>query len=148
MNDYEVYDNSKARIKAASEPDMIQISPTRWVPSARMGGKVPKYSLCKWMPEADGYSPAIRACNLQRITKDLLKALGFTPERESSRYETLFRLYNAGYISMVKISPRCWMLDIDSWYRHVERCIENPDMWEVGSKDYQKYCHDNDLLGI
>ena len=64
---------------------------------------------------------------------------------DAQKYETLLRLARAGFIDMVKISPGCWLLDVDSWNRHLLRCMENPEMWDEGSPDLEEYRFANGL---
>ena len=38
-----------------------------------------------------------------------------------------------------QLSEKRWQSDMDSWHRHLLRCMENPEMWEEGSEDLETY---------
>ena len=108
----------------------------------------PKYVLCTWAKQQEGvHVPIPVAGRLVRVCPDLLALLGFNTGRRSSRYETLYRLANAGFIEMVRISPGCWLLDLDSWYRHLSACMTDPFMWDEEAADRQRYLEVNALGG-
>lgn len=136
-------------VAAATKPDMVRVAPDRhaWVP-AQSGEQPAQFVLCRWSKQRDGtHVPIPVAGRLVRVGPDLLALMGFNTGRRSSRYETLYRLANAGFIEMVRISPGCWLLDLDSWYRHLSKCMEEPEMWDDGAEDRDHYLHVNALGG-
>ncbi len=134
-------------LASATKPDMIRIAPGRhaWVPKDKCA-QPPKYVMCTWSKQADGtHVPIPVAGRLVKVCPDLLSLLGFNTGRRSSRYETLYRLANAGHIEMVRISPGSWLLDLDSWYRHLSVCMADPYMWDEDSEDRNHYLEVNAL---
>lgn len=149
-------------VREALRPDMVRVAPGRhaWVPAPHMAGRVPGCVLCRWerIPEAGRDGPAPRdppapagwrpvpiGGRFSRVRSELVSLLGFNTGADAQKYETLLRLARAGFIDMVKVSPGCWLLDVDSWHRHLLRCMENPEMWDEGSKDLKEYRFKNGL---
>ena len=136
-------------VATATKPDMVRVAPVRhaWV---QKDAAVPpaKYVVCRWVKQnEETYAPVPVAGRLVKVCPDLMALLGFNTGRRSSRYETLYRLANAGFIEMVRISPGCWLIDLDSWYRHLSRCMNEPEMWDEGAEDREHYLHTNALGG-
>ena len=127
-------------------PDMVRIAPGRhaWVPAN--GGEPPALALCRWTPDGEGaFRPVPVGGRWARLDEGLARLLGFRSGAASRKYETLYRLARAGFIDMVKVSPACWLLDLDSWHRHLVRCIEDPDLWEEGGDALREYRFANGL---
>jgi len=82
-----------------------------------------------------------------RLSAGLCAELGFRDVSRYRKHETVMRLCRAGFIDMVQPSPGVWLLDIDSWFRHLKACAENPEMWEDGSEDRDTYLRLNALGG-
>lgn len=136
-------------VAQATKPDMVRVSPGRhgWVIASKEM-RVPEFVLCRWVKQGDDtHAPVPVAGRLVKVSPDLLALLGFNTGRRSSRYETLYRLANAGFIEMVRISPGCWLIDLDSWYRHLGACMDTPEMWDDGAEDRDHYLHVNALGG-
>ena len=157
-------------VREALRPDMVRVAPGRhaWVPAPHMAGRVPGCVLCRWerIPEgvgvtspsssppaptptqnatAPGWRPVPIGGRFSRVRSELVSLLGFNTGADAQKYETLLRLARAGFIDMVKVSPGCWLLDVDSWHRHLLRCMENPEMWDEGSPDLEEYRFANGL---
>lgn len=136
-------------VAQATKSEMVRVAPGRqgWV-AASADTKIPDYVLCRWAKQADNtHAPVPVSGRLVKVSPDLLALLGFNTGRRSSRYETLYRLANAGFIEMVRISPGCWLIDLDSWYRHLSDCMSNPEMWDDEAEARQHYLHVNALGG-
>lgn len=95
-------------------------------------------TLCDWVRFTlpDG-SVAYRPRPLGRwakVGRKLERAIGASAE-------TLRRLNAAGFIEMQNPSPGLWNLDLDSWARHLEATdpAENPDFWEEGQGNLERY---------
>ena len=137
------------RMRELARPDMVRVAPDRhaWVPAAHVK-EPPGFVLCRWSRTAQGnYAPIPVAGRWVRLTEELVASLGFTDGRRRRRYETLMRLGRAGFVDLVHLSPGCWMLDLDSWFRHLAECADNAEMWEDGSEDRETYLHLNGLGG-
>ena len=137
------------RLRELARPDMVRVSPDRhaWIP-ARHVEQPPKYCLCRWSRGSDGhYSPLPVAGRWMRLTDELVAGLGFSHGRRRTRWDTLMRLGRAGYIDIVHLSPGCWMLDLDSWFRHLAACAEDPELWDEDGEDRKNYLHVNGLGG-
>lgn len=137
------------RMRELSRPDMVRVAPDRqaWIPAEHVN-EPPEFCLCRWTRTSQGnFAPIPVAGRWVRLTEALAASLGFTDGKRRRRYETLMRLGRAGFIDLLHLSPGCWMLDLDSWFRHLAECAENPEMWEEGSEERQTYLHLNGLGG-
>jgi len=137
------------RLRALAKPDMVRIAPGThaWVPADATRG-APQFVLCRWTKCDEGaYRPIPVASRLARVTAELMACLGFTDGSKRKRYETLMRLGRAGFIDLVHASPGVWMLDLDSWFRHLAECAEDPEKWDEGGEDLETYLHANALGG-
>ena len=140
------------RFRELSRPDMVKVTPaTPNAPPAyvpRPGRSVPNLMLGKWASDGAGkYHLVPVAGRWVRLTSELCSELGFRNTSSERKYTTLRRLAEAGYVELVKISPCCILIDLDSWWRHVADCMENPDMWEEGSDERNNYLKANGLGG-
>lgn len=137
------------RMRDLAKPDMVRVAPDRhaWVPAGNVP-EPPGYVFCRWCKTAQGnYAPIPVAGRWVRLSEDLVAGMGFIDGRKRRRYETLKRLGRAGFIDIVHLSPGCWMLDLDSWFRHLAECADNAEMWDEGSEDRESYLHANGLGG-
>ena len=66
---------------------------------------------------------------------------------ERCRYDTILRLGRAGFIDVVRVAPNTILLDLDSWYRHLADCMDDPDRWDEGGEDREAYLKANGLGG-
>lgn len=122
------------RLKEATRPTMVQVAPGKYAPW-KAKGKIQEYVLCMWHDNGDGtWNPIPVNQRLLRLDRDLAKMLGF-----SGQYQTLRRLGTAGIIELIPVAPHCCFLNLDSWFNHVRRCAENPEIWEKGSKWLKAY---------
>lgn len=140
---------AKAAVAAAVRPDMLRVAPGRhaWVPAN--GGEPPALAICRWSPDGEGsFRPVpVGGGRWARLDAQLLALLGFRSGSRPGRYATLLRLSRAGFVEMVKVSPGCWLLDLDSWHRHLTACMDDPEMWEPGSEAVRRYNFANGLGG-
>lgn len=51
---------------------------------------------------------------------------GFGP----SQRDSMRRLSVEGFIRISVITPRVWLLDVESWLRHLDRCANAPWFWD------------------
>lgn len=126
--------------------EMVRVAPemSAWVP--RESCTPPKYVVCRWTKQEGGtYHPVPIGGRFVRLTPGVAAALGFAHLGRRLRYETIMRMWRAELIDMVHITPGCYLLDIDSWYRHLADCLANPDMWEVGGEAREDYRFKNGL---
>lgn len=130
---------------------MVRVAPGRhaWVP--RDAAKPPDgYALCRWSKQEDGtYAPVPVAGRYVRLNSQVAATLGFVGDGTSdkNRYDTILRLGRAGFVDLVRVAPNTILLDLDSWYRHLADCMDNPDMWDDGSEERETYLRENDLGG-
>ena len=136
------------------EPGMVRVAPGRhaWVPKDA-ATPPDAYVMCRWSKQADGtYAPVPVAGRYVRLDSRTATLLGF-PARagadgnERCRYDTILRLGRAGFIDVVRVAPNTILLDLDSWYRHLADCMDDPDRWEDGSEDRETYLTANGLGG-
>ena len=132
----------------------MRVAPGRhaWVPKDA-ATPPDEYAVCRWSKQPDGtYAPVPVAGRYARLDGKTCALLGFPPKaaadgKERCRYDTLLRLARAGFIDIVRISPNTHLLDLDSWYRHLADCMDDPDRWEEGSEDWKTYVAANGLGG-
>ena len=136
------------------EPDMVRVAPGRhaWVPK-RAATPPPEYVVCRWSKQADGtWAPVPVAGRYVRLDSSTATLLGFSARagadaRERCRYDTILRLGRAGFVDLVRVAPNTILLDLDSWYRHLADCMDDPDRWEDGRDDRKTYLKANGLGG-
>ena len=136
------------------EPDMVRVAPGRhaWVPKSA-ATPPPEYVVCRWSKQADGtWAPVPVAGRYVRLDSSTATLLGFpgragSDERERCRYDTILRLGRAGFVDLVRVAPNTILLDLDSWYRHLADCMDDPDRWEDGRDDRKTYLKANGLGG-
>jgi len=148
------------------EPAMVRVAPGRhaWVPKDA-ATPPDEYVMCRWSRQADGtFAPVPVAGRYVRLDSRTATLLGFPmragggAERsprptdgvdvsERCRYDTILRLGRAGFIDVVRVAPNTMLLDLDSWYRHLADCMDDPDRWDEGREDRETYLKANDLGG-
>ena len=133
------------------QPTMVRVAPGRhaWIPRDK-ATPPDGYALCRWSRQADGtYAPVPVAGRYVRLNSQVAASLGFVSDGTSdrNRYDTILRLGRAGFIDLVRVAPNTILLDLDSWYRHLADCMDNPEMWDEGSEDLKIYLKANDLGG-
>ena len=131
-----------AAARDAARPDMVRVAPGRhaWVPAGVAQGRVAGHVLCRWSRQPDGtYAPVPLPYRLVRMTPELTAMLGFVSGNRTVRADTLLRLAAAGFIECVRVSPHCWMLDLDSWFRHLADCLDDPEYWDEGGEARRRY---------
>jgi hypothetical protein len=125
-----------ARLAAITRPDMAQIAPGKYAPTS---DKVPEMTLCTWQKAGDNhYHPVPVAERWVQVDRFLLRSLGFQGPRP--RADVLLRLGRAGFIEIIRATPGCHMLNLDSWFNHLRRCAEDPFFWEDEARidEYRK----------
>lgn len=136
------------------EPAMVRVAPGQhaWIP--RSAATPPdRYVMCRWSRQPDGtYAPVPVAGRYVRLDSKTASLLGF-PMRagddggERCRYDTILRLGRAGFVDVVRVAPNTILLDLDSWYRHLAGCMDDPERWEDGKEDRETYLKANGLGG-
>lgn len=130
------------------QTDMVRVAPGRcaWIPAAGARQKVTRHVLCRWSLQADGtYVPVPMPYRLVRLTPETTAMLGFVSGGRRTRADTVLRLAAAGFVECVLISPKCWLIDLDSWIRHLEACMMDPEYWETGGEALERYNAANGL---
>ena len=138
-------------LASAPAPNMVRVAPGRhaWVP--KDAATPPDgYALCRWSKQPDGtFAPVPVAGRYVRLNAQVAATLGFVGDGTSdkNRYDTILRLGRAGFVDLVRVAPNTILLDLDSWYRHLADCMDNPEMWDEGSEERDTYLKANDLGG-
>ena len=139
-------------------PTMVRVAPGRhaWVPKDA-ATPPDAYVMCRWSKQADGtFAPVPVAGRYVRLDSRTATLLGFPARKpaeagrsdmERCRYDTILRLGRAGFVDVVRVAPNTALLDLDSWYRHLADCMDDPDRWEEGSEDRETYLKANGLGG-
>lgn len=86
---------------------------------------IPRVAVADWQPAGDGtYRPIARIHGCwPRMNEVHELQLGI-------RYRTLKRLVVAGFVEGARVSPSCWIFSLESYWRHLRRCQEDPEFWE------------------
>jgi hypothetical protein len=115
---------------------MMEVAPGKYMP-AIAGDIVQEYGLGKWTKDRDGFYRFVPFKEpMIRMTARVGEILGF----HSGGYTTVMRLAKAGFIEMVRVSPNCTMLNLDSWYNHMRRVAEHPgDFWDKDGQNFKTY---------
>ena len=133
------------------EPDMVRVAPGRHAWVSKDAATPPDgYALCRWAKQEDGtFAPIPVAGRYVRLTSQVAATLGFIGDGTSdkNRYDTILRLGRAGFVDLVRVAPNTILLDLDSWYRHLADCMDNPEMWDEDSEDLKTYLKVNGLGG-
>ena len=140
---------ARGAARPADRCGMVRVAPGvhAWVP--RDAAAPPDgYALCRWSRREDGtFAPVPVPGRWVRLNTESASTLGFGDGTERSRYDTVLRLGRAGFIETVQVSPGVWLLDLDSWFRHLADCMDAPDRWDEGSPDREEYLRANGLGG-
>lgn len=122
------------RLRDLTRPDMVQVAPGRWAPAP--GRKPPDFTIAEWHQNPDGtFTPVPHPERMVRLTRKLVARL----VGESIQMHTFYRLARAGFIEIVHPVPGMRLINIDSWYNHLRRCSETPEMWGPESKFLRAY---------
>ncbi len=135
-------------LEEAARPDMVRVAPGKhaWVPAEWAKDAVPRHVLCRWAKQPDGtYHPVPFPHRLVRMTPETTAMLGFVSGNRNVRSDTLLRLARAGFIECVRVSPNCWMIDLDSWFAHLSACLDDEELWEPGGEAREQYNRANGL---
>jgi hypothetical protein len=104
---------------------MVEVSPGEYI-AARGQDRMQQVTLARWTMLANGNWKAIPFTEkFVRLDAELAACMGFP-----CQFHTLYRLADAGFIEMVKVSPQLRLINLDSWFNHLRRCAENPEFWE------------------
>ena len=112
---------------------MVQVAPGKWMP--RGEAEPPEVSLCRWQGNGDGtYRPDPQVDRLVRLDAKLARLLGF-----EGRWRTLERLGRMGCIEIITVSPRFRLINLASWFNHLRKCAEDPELWNEGRGYVEEY---------
>lgn len=134
------------RYKEMARGEMVRVSPDQyaWVP--REGCNPGQYVMCRWVKGQDGrHRPVPMGGRFVRLCPEVAAEMGFRHMDRRVRYETIMRLWRADLIEMVKIAPQVYLIDLESWYRYLAECSDNPEMWDKGSEVRDCYRFKNGL---
>ena len=134
------------RLREAARPDMVQVAPGARIWRPRPGRDVPDIAVCRWAKTEGGWSPVPVAGRWVRLTAAVAAQMGFRDADRSRRYDTLLRLWRAGFIDVAHVSPGVYMIDMDSWHRHLAEVCEE-GYWELGRGNRERYYEMNGLGG-
>ena len=138
---------ASARLLEAAKADMVRVAPGVHVWRPRDAARVPETALCRWAQVQGGYAPVPIAGRYVRLTAPVAARLGFRNAEKDHRYDTLLRLGRAGFVDIAHVSPGCYMIDIDSWHRHLADVLDDEGYWDEGRGNIEKYFDANGLGG-
>ena len=136
-----------ARLTAAARSDMVSIAPGVRIWKPKTGIEVPEIVVCRWVKVDGGYTPVPIAGRYVRLTSSLAAQMGFRDADRSRRYDTLLRLWRAGFVEIAHVSPGVYMLEMDSWHRHLSEVCADEGYWDAGAGNREKYFEANGLGG-
>lgn len=119
--------------------ELVQVAPGKW---AMKGGPDPEHILAEVFRHPDGtlgFRPAGYG-RLAKLTADLGTLLGF-----EGQLHTVRRLARAGFIRFFQPSPCVYLLDLDSWFAHLDATEEDPDFWDPEGPNLKRYLMANGL---
>lgn len=135
------------RLREAARSDMVPVAPGARIWRPRSGDTAPDMVMCRWAKTEGGWSPVPVAGRWVRLTAAVAAQMGFRDAGRSRRYDTLLRLWRAGFIDVAHVSPGVYMIDMDSWHRHLAEVTEDDGYWEVGRGNRERYYKANGLGG-
>lgn len=113
---------------------MVEISPGRYS-LAPAGRRDPDVVMCRATPAGDGsWKLMPENVTWARVDSALLESIGL-----GRQFHTFMRLVRAGFIEVVPIAPHTSLLNLDSWFNHLQRCAEDPEFWEPGRGNREAY---------
>lgn len=119
--------------------ELVQVAPGRW---AMKGGPDPEHILAEVFRHPDGtlgFRPAGYG-RLAKLTAEVGALLGF-----EGQLHTVRRLARAGFIRFYQPSPCVYLLDLDSWFAHLDATEEDPDFWDPEGPNLRRYLMANGL---
>lgn len=137
-----------ARLKEAARSDMVPVAPGVRIWKPKAGDAVPDTVVCRWAKTLEGgYVPVPIAGRYVRLTSSLAAQMGFRDADRSRRYDTLLRLWRAGFVEIAHVSPGVYMLELDSWHRHLSEVCADDGYWDAGNGNRERYFEANGLGG-
>lgn len=125
---------SRKAIKESRRPAWVQVTPGRWI-AGNPNLPPPDYVLSKVTKLPDG---TVKLDPLPhtwvRLNKALLRQLGMP-----NGYNTMRRLALAGFIEIGRPTGSITMLNLDSWFNHLDRTINDPDYWDRDGEAFKIY---------
>lgn len=118
---------------------LVQVAPNKW---AMRGGPDPEYIIAEVFRHPDGtlgFRPSGDG-RCVKLSPRIGELLGF-----SGQLHTIRRLARAGFIRLPQPSPCVYLLDLDSWFRHVENTESDPDFWDSDGPNLRRYLMANGL---
>jgi hypothetical protein len=113
-----------AAVRVLPAGEVIQVSPdaiVRKVADAP-ATMIPRVGVSDWQPAGDGtYRPIVRIHEAMVRVTDAERVTGLP-------YLTLRRLIIAGFVKGAQLTPGNVLIDLHSFYEHVEKC-KDPEFW-------------------
>lgn len=117
--------NLPQSLRAQVSPEMVRVAPGEYAPLDPKR-TAPAAVLSVWRATGSGtYRAEPITDRMLRLNQQLAKVLGF-----QGSYDTIYRLGRAGFIEIVKVAPHTTLLNVDSYYRHLRACADDPWFWE------------------
>jgi hypothetical protein len=124
-----------AQLRKATAPVMVPVAPHLYALDPNCP-RAPEFSIGKYLEVAPGkfkFVPVLE--HFARVDNRVLSELGI-----ANQWHTLCRLARAGFIELIAIAPRCYLLNLDSYYNHVRRCAEGGEgFWSEGKGNLEAY---------
>lgn len=120
---------------------LIEVAPGRYEPPR--GESPPEYVVAETVSTAEGLR--LRPAGFGRLAKlgpELRDLLGVSSR---GQIETVKRLGRAGFVGLYHASPGVYLLDVDSWFRHLDQVAEDPDFWDPEDSNWRRYMMANGL---
>ncbi len=109
-------------------PPLVQVAPNKFVQLA-LDFTPPETVLCDFepVPGQPGYYKLVPRSweQLVRVDEDLCEKLGLGRETHTMR-----RLIRSKFVDGSRVSPKIYNVNLSAFFRHMQRCAEDPDFWE------------------
>lgn len=123
----------------APDGTLVQVAPGKW---SMRGAPDPEHIIAEVFRHGDG-TLGFRPAGYGRMAKlcSLTGALIGFP----GQLETIRRLGRAAFIRLYHPSPSVYLLDLDSWFAHLDLTQDDPDFWDPEGPNLKTYLMANGL---
>ncbi len=125
---------ASVRLRRKAANPMIEVAPGKWVPKDSEK-RIQEFVIARVDRAPDGtYKLTPQFDTMVRVDRQLVTLLGL-----KGNWNVLRRLGRGGWVEMIKISPGCTLINLDTWFNHLRRCAEDDEMWAKGGANYLEY---------
>ena len=120
------------RLRDLQKLSLTQVAPGVWRHTGN--GSAPEIVIARVVPGADGTFRLVPAYEQwMRICAKNVRMLGM-----EGQWHTLTRLGRAGFVEIVQVSPSFHLLNLTTWWGHLARVAEDPEVWAKHTAEGKK----------